>query len=265
MKLTPHSTAWYDRLATLQQGYHYPWRSQLDAWNGEDEYLVLVRRHLRPDADVLDVACGHGQIALDLAPDCRTILGYDRMASWVDLAQQAARERGLTNAAFVCHNSAPDANGGQARLPTADASMDLLVCSKGPFHWIEDARRAARPGAVLLMLVPDATPLTPWYAQLPDSLRWNIPDDPFWARPAIERRLDLAKLTLHSWWSFDVPEVFPDPEQLYIWLTWGRSPEESPAFSEIHSTLERIFREYGHSQGMTVSHRRYLWKAVVPE
>ena len=28
MSLTAHSPAWYDRLATMQNGYRYPWRSQ---------------------------------------------------------------------------------------------------------------------------------------------------------------------------------------------------------------------------------------------
>jgi 2-polyprenyl-3-methyl-5-hydroxy-6-metoxy-1,4-benzoquinol methylase len=91
----PHTAPWYDRLATLQTGYHYPWRSWLGPWNGEEAYLALVREHLRPDADLLDVACGHGEVALDLAPRRRSILGYDRTAPWIDLARQAAREQGV--------------------------------------------------------------------------------------------------------------------------------------------------------------------------
>ena len=68
-------------------GYYYPWRSRLGAWNGEDAYLALVRAHLRPDADLLDVACGHGEVTLDLAPLCRSVLGYDRIA--LDPARRA--------------------------------------------------------------------------------------------------------------------------------------------------------------------------------
>src|SRR5689334_12869975 len=166
MPLQPQTAEWYDRLTTLQEGYYYPWRSQLGDWNGEDEYPTLVCRHLSSDADVLDVACGHGEVALAIAPLCRSVLGYDRTAAWVELAQRSARVRGVTNATFVCHDSSPDANGGRARLPAPDASFDLLICSKGPFHWIEDAPRVARPGATLLMLVPDATPLTPWHTWL---------------------------------------------------------------------------------------------------
>lgn len=265
MDLKPHSAAWYDRLATLQEGYFYPWRSRLGMWNGEGQYRLLVRQHLHPDADVLEAACGHGEFALELALDCHSILGYDRTEAYIDLARRAARERGLSNATFLCHNSSPDANGGRARLPAPDKSFDLLICSKGPFHWIEDARRVARAGAVLIMLVPDFTPSTPWREWLPECLRWGEGPDPHWARPAIEERLETGGLALHSWWSYDVPEVFPDPEQMYIWLTWGRTPEEVPPFAEVRPALERIFAAYGSEGGVAVRRRRYVWKAVVPD
>jgi len=44
--LTPHGPEWYDRLARLQRGYHYPWKSVLPPFNGEDVYLHLLHRHL---------------------------------------------------------------------------------------------------------------------------------------------------------------------------------------------------------------------------
>ncbi len=264
MCLQPGSAEWYDRLATLQTGYYYPWRSQLGAWHGEDAYLTMIRQYLRPDIDVLDAACGHGNVALDIAPHCRSVLGYDRTAPWIALAQQAARERRLTNVTFVCHDSSAEANGGHARLPATGAAFDLLICSKGPFHWIEDARRVARPGAVLVMLVPDATPLPPWHASLPARLQWTEANDPYWARPAIEQRLATAGLVIHSWWSFDVPEVFPDPEQLYVWRTFGATRDEVPSFAEVSPILEGLFAEYSGPAGVELRHRRYLWTAVVP-
>jgi hypothetical protein len=150
------------------------------------------------------------------------------------------------------------------RLPAPAAAFDLLICSKGPFHWIEDARRVARPGAVLLMLVPDSTPLTPWTAQLPESLRWEEADDLDWARPAIEKRLAAAQLSLHSWWSLDTPEIFPEPQDLYAWLTWGCTADEVPSFTEVAADLGHIFDRYCGPRGLAIRRRRYLWKAVVP-
>ena len=262
--ILPQTATWYDRLTTLQDGYYYPWRSQLPPNHGEDAYRALVEQHLRPDSDVLDAACGHGVMALHIAPHCRSVLGYDRTAPWIDLARQAAAERGLQNAAFVCHDSSPEANGGQTLLPGPDAAYDLLLCSKGPFHWIEGVRRVARPGATLLMLVPDAHPLTAWHTLLPESLRWKESPDPNWARPAIERRFTCVDLRLHSWWSFDVPEYFPDARQLYTWLSWGKTTDEVISFKEVEPSLDRIFKDYAGPDGLEVRYRRYLWKAVIP-
>jgi SAM-dependent methyltransferase len=267
-RLIPQTAPWYDRLATLQQGYVYPWRSAIGAWHGEDAYLALVRQHLRPDLDVLDVACGHGEVSVEIAPQVRSVRGYDRTAAWIALGQEAARERGLTNLTFVCHDSSLEANGGRARIPAEEGSFDLLICSKGPFHWLEDARRVARPGAVLLMLVPCDTPSTPWHAALPASLQWRDRADPHWAQPAIERRLAIGGLSLESWWSFEVPEVFPDPAALYAWLTWGTVPSEVPSYEAVRRGLERIFAEHAtqhaSGRGVAIRRRRYLWRARVP-
>ena len=211
---------------------------------------------------MLEVACAHGDLALEIAPQCRSIVAYDRIESWIKRAQSAAKQQGFDNVTFLCHDSSLEANQGQARLPGEDDSYDLLICSKGPFHWVEDARRVARPGATLLMLVPDATPLTEWHPLLPEALRGKEAGDPNWARPAIEQRLANGGLELDSWWSFDVPQVFLDPDQLYIWLTWSKSPDEIPTLNEVRSILDQIFDAYGSADGVSIRYRRYIWKAI---
>ena len=259
-----HGDAWYDRLAELQQGYYYPWRSDLGSGDGEEAYLRLLRQHLAPDVDVLDAGCGHGEVALEIASLAGSVLAYDRVASYITMAQVAAGKQGASNVTFLCADSSAKANQGKARIPAGPCSFDLLISRRGPFHWIEDARRTARPGAVLLMLIPEATPVTPWTTQLPESLRWDEPDNPNWARSSIEERLAAGELSLHSWWSFDVPEAFTSSRQLYAWRSFGYAPEEVPPFEEIRSILEQIFSTYGQDGRLTVRHRRHLWKAVVP-
>ncbi len=260
----PHSPAGYDRLATLQEGFHYPWQSTLGVWNGEDAFLATVRQHLQPDADVLEVACGHGGLTLEVAPHVRAVLAYDRVPAWIELARQAADHQGRANARFLVHDSSHEANGGQVRLPADGAAFDLVLCRKGPFHWMEDARRAARPGAVLLMLVPDERPHPEWHTALPEALQWPPGRGRGWARRAIEQRLAIGGLTLDSWWAFDVPELIPSPEQLYVLLTWGDAPGEVPTFADVRPILERIFAEHATPDGLLLRHRRYIWKAIAP-
>ena len=100
MTIRPHSPEWYDRLATLQDGYYYPWKSQVAPSNGEEAYLNIVRRNLSPEKDVLDVACGHGEVALDFAPLCRSLLAYDRVDPYIQIAQKGSRKRNITNVTY---------------------------------------------------------------------------------------------------------------------------------------------------------------------
>lgn len=263
MSLKPHSVEWYRWLSTMQKGYFYPWRSRLEPWHGEDVFRTLVFEHLRPEMDVLEIACAQGDLALAMAPRCRSVLGYDVTADYIDMARKAVEERGIGNVTFLVYDSLSDANGGRAHMPAADHSFDLLVSSKGPFHWIADAQRVGRPGATLLMLVPEMTTLTPWTALLPEVLRWEE-WDANWARTTIEQRLGAAGLRLHSWWSFDVPELLPNPEELYVWCTWSFAAAEVPSYQEVAPLLERIFKEFAGPQGLEVRWRRHIWKAMIP-
>jgi SAM-dependent methyltransferase len=264
--LRPQTPPWYDRLAEVQERYFYPWQSHLPPRHGEDVYAEVVRESVSHESDVLDVACAQGDIALTLAPSARSVVGYDRTAKWIELARHRAAEQGITNAQFVVHDSSPGANGGSARLPGAGGSYDLLICSKGPFHWVEDARRVARPGARVMMLVPNPTPLTPWTTMLPEQLAWTDPENgnPLWAHDNISSRLNRIGIFIESYWTFVVPETFERPEDLYEWRAFGYTSDEVPAFDEVCDRLEQIFDRYGSVDGVSVLHSRFLWTARVP-
>jgi len=273
MKLTPHSEEWYLWLSRKQKGYFYPGRRTLPLWHGEDNFRALVFEHLRPEMDVLEVACAQGDLALDMAPHVRSVLAYDATPDYIDLARRAAAERGITNAKFLVHNSRAQYNDQQVRIPAEDQSIDLWVNSKGPFHPILDAPRVCRPGAVMLMLIPDGGAPAgrlpdPWRDLLPEGLRQPFSakrDDPNWAYKSITWNLAEAGLRLHSWWDIDVPETIPSPEDLYIGLTWFLTEGEAPAYAEVEAALERIFKEFAGPQGLENRWRRSIWKAVVGE
>ena len=271
MKLTPHSEEWYAWLSNKQKGYFYPGRRNLPLWHGEDSFRTLIFEHLKPEMDVLEVACAQGDLALDIAPHVRSVLAYDVTPGYIDLARQTAEERGINNTTFLVHNSRPQYNGGRPRIPAEDHSIDLWVNSKGPFHPILDAPRVCRPGAVLLMLVPDGgVPAghhrMPWQDLLPEPFfsKNSTFSDPNWAYKTIVQSLTEVGLRLHSWWDFDVPEYIPDPQALYDGLAWIYMADEIPSYQEVQPIFERIFQEFAGPQGLENRWRRSIWKAVVP-
>lgn len=266
MRLTPHSVEWYAWLSRKQKGYFYPWRSNLGAWHGEDVFRTLVFEHLQPEMDVLEVACAQGDLALAMAPRCHSVLAYDVTPDYIAMACKAAEERGVGNARFLVYNSSSDANDGRPHIPAEDHSFDLWVNSKGPWHTILDAPRVCRPGAVMLMLVPGGGLPTPWEDWMPEPLRWPPPtdNDPNWTRKTIEERLGEAGLRLHSWWDFDVPELFPNPQELYVSRTYAFMEDEVPTYQEVAPVLERIFKEFAGPQGLESRWHRHIWKGVIP-
>lgn len=264
--ITPHSNAWYDRLGTLQSGYFDPWQSTLGRGDGESVYLNLVQELISRDADVLDAGCGHGDVVLEMAPLCRSIIGYDRVQSFIDAAENQRVARDCGNARFVCHDSHQRANDGHARIPLEDNSIDLVISRRGPTHWVEDARRVCRPGSQLVQLNPMGRKEEPiWNPDLPEPLRLPEPTEGEADSivTTIEGRLAAGGLCLDSAWTFDVPEWLHAPLDLYRFLTFGEAVASIPAWEEVEEDLTRVFLRHAGAQGLENRHRRFLWKAVV--
>lgn len=143
-----------------------PWHEQDDFWEtfcpmlfteerieaavSEVDHL-LARTSLSPNATVLDLACGPGRHALELARRGFRVTGVDRTAAYLDYARQRADEEGLTiewvqaDMRTFC------------RPNTFDAAINMWSAF-GYFEDPEDDRivvdhlfRSLRPGGVLVM------------------------------------------------------------------------------------------------------------------
>jgi SAM-dependent methyltransferase len=252
-----------EALAEQQGGYFYPWRSALGDGNGEDAYTQLVEGHLSLEKVVLDAGCGHGTDMLAFAPRVRRFIGYDAVESFIAIAYNRAAEIGLANVELVFSNSSPRHNGGVARVPASEHTLDLIISRRGPLNWIADARRACRPGARLIQINPLPAHDTPWNGDLPQALRLaQNPANP--GRPDlvgdIEAALAAADLRLEYGQVFDVPEVFSNPEDLYQYLTFMRFEPDTPSWDGARPHLERLLARHGP---IDVRQRRFLWTAVL--
>ena len=252
------------------RGFAHRWESLVAPGNGEDAFLERVDRHLRPDCDVLDLGCGHGELTLILAARCRTIVGIERELGYLELARELAAEQQVTNACFYEVNLAgvEDEDRVFAGIPLADNSIDLFVNRRGPIlrRYLDEAIRVARRGAVIVGLHPTGkAPAPPWRDQLPEPYRkglWAFSFDEVtgWVVDPL-RAVGISEYSL--WW-IDVPEYLRTPYDLYVRLG-GSEIADAPAYQDVEPQLVKIVNQYGTSQGIVLRHQRLLWQAYLPK
>ncbi|HKS59736.1 MAG TPA: methyltransferase domain-containing protein, partial [Thermoplasmata archaeon] len=149
-KKSPKSE-WGDasRLALLRK-----WRPQGLAAGRPYTEALLATADLRPGIDVLDVACGAGEPALELARrvgPTGSVLGIDPSELLVGLAREYAQEEGLSQVVFKV--------GTAEALPLPDRSVDRVTSRFGPMYFpdlpraLSETRRVLRPGGRLAWLV----------------------------------------------------------------------------------------------------------------
>lgn len=254
------------RIAT--RGFTHPWQSSVATSNGEDAFIELVEQYLRPDCDVLDLGCGHGELTLTLAKRCRTIVGIERIASYLELARELTTEQNVANAQFYEVNLAGvnDEDRVFAGIPLPDNSIDLFINRRGPLlrRYLDEAIRVARPGALIVGLHPaGATPT--WNDQLPEPYQnviagWSFNDVTKW----VTDPLLTTGITDYSLWWIDVPEFLRTPHELYVRLG-GSLTTDAPEYQNIEPQLREIIKQHGTSQGIIVRHQRLLWQVKLPK
>ncbi len=109
-----------------------------------------------PGDVLLDVACGPGSLALDLAPHLARATGLDLTPAMLEQARAAQARLGVENADWV--------RGDAATLPFPDGAFTLVTAGAAFHHFAEPARvlagmaRVCRPGGrvVVVDVTPDA-------------------------------------------------------------------------------------------------------------
>ncbi|MFP6805892.1 MAG: class I SAM-dependent methyltransferase [Pseudomonadales bacterium] len=260
-----HSNSWYDHLSGIQSGYYYPWQSTIGKTNGEDVFMDHIQELMTPNTSVLEVGCGHGELALRMASRCGQIIAYDRVQAYIDLAQIEVNEQSISNLEFKCHD-AMEVRNNDIVLPIEDDSIDLIICRRGPLHWIEDAHRVCRNGATIVALSPMEEPIPAWSSKLPHRLHYENSGRHTGSgsiHQSVENRLHQAGLMLQSGWSFDVPEIFDDPMELYKMVTWGLPVEGIPSFADLAYKFDAIYEKFAEPDGIVLRHCRFLWQAII--
>jgi len=262
----PHSKEWYRGIARAGRGYQYTWDSILGAGHPDEEYTRRVLQLVSRSIDVVDCGCGHGEDVLAFAPLVRTIVGYDQIDEFIQLAESARIARGIENATFVAADSASSANGGVARMPLASSAIDLFLSRRGPTHWVEDVPRVARAGAILVQLNPMPVLAPRWMSCVPSILLSRELTEPVLERrlsPRLLSRIEQAGIEITSQRLVEALEWFPSPRDLYHFLTWGKDERVVPAYNEIATSLELVFRNHASSEGLEFRRAGLIWEGTV--
>jgi SAM-dependent methyltransferase len=187
------------------------------------EFARLLDRAIAPDATVLEVGCGTGQMSLFLASGSRLVVGADLSRASLSLAACAARRFGIERVRFV------ETDLRHAAL--RPGAFDVVYCS-GVLHHTPDPgasfraiARLARPGGIIVAGVYNA------YARIPHRLRRA-----------------LARLSGWRWFPFDpvLRDRAAEPDRREAWLRdqYRHLEEHRHTLAEVQSWFAACDVEY---------------------
>jgi len=178
--------------------------SWLRARASRSEFAQSLDAAIAPDARILEIGCGTGQMSLFLARGDRLVISADLTRASLMLAADAARRFGVRGVSFIETDL--------ARPALQPGAFDVVYCS-GVLHHTPDPRRSfariarlARPGGMIVLGLYNAV------ARLPLRLRRVT-----------------ARLTGERWIPFDpiLRDRAGEPERRAAWLRdQYRHPEE---------------------------------------
>lgn len=149
---TPHANANWN--STARAHASQKWRKQSATMGSHLTEAIVEAARVEPGMRVLDIACGTGEPSISIATLLRgsgDVAGIDISPEPLKIAEERAKERGLTNVKFQ--------QGDAHVLPFADESFHRITSRLGAMFFAEPQRaflemwRVLKPGGTATLLV----------------------------------------------------------------------------------------------------------------
>lgn len=261
-----------DRWKTDQRiaarGFAHRWDSVVADGNGEDFFLELVGRHLTANSDVLDVGCGHGDLALRMGQQARSVIGVEREASLLALAGELLAESGRSNVRFIeTELAGPGEPHRGGPLPLADSCVDLVVNRRGPLlsRYLDDLLRVAMQGTVVVGMHPaGSAPPPPWAPSVPSLAHHFFAHDYDEVAGWVTEPLNRHDITDYRLWWIDVPEYLLSARSLHDRFARAPGAPGAPPWELVAAELEAAFAANKVDGALAIRHMRLVWEVHLP-
>lgn len=227
--------------------------------------VPLERIVVNPGSRILDVGCGWGDTAIQLArktgPD-GYVLGVDCVEQFLSRGRDDARKAGLDNIEFIAEDV--------ERYPF-DGRFDLcfsrfgMMFFENPVRAMKNIRRALRPGGELMFIVWRSSDYNPWLGMAKDVVLRFLPEPGEGARSCgpgpfsmantevVSQQLEIAGFTDIEFEQVDGP------------VTVGDSIQDAINFQLAIGPAGEVFREAGElAEQQRPEIEKALREALVP-
>ncbi len=223
-----------------QNVWRHQYQQQHPGWQPATElYADLVRQHLTPAAQVLDIGCGRGGLVEQLAHPLKQVVGID--PDWLSLHEHRL--------------PLPRTVGFSDALPFAPATFDIAFASwvlehlKRPFLTFQSIARILKPGGVFIFITPNGRhplallnrtlgQLGSLQGRLVAKLYGRSTDDTFATHYHANTAADLQTLAQQAGLHLTTLHTIPDPTYLafnrLFFKLMSRIEDSLPASRKIH-------------------------------
>lgn len=163
---------------------------------GYERSVARTRQLLSARATVLEVGCGTGTTALNLAPSVSRIIATDVSAEMIAIAQEKGAATAATNVTFMV---APAASGlGPEAHYDAVLAFNVLHLIRDRAAALAQARRVLKPGGLLISKTPCLSEMNPFIRIAVPIARWlgKAPNVSFFDAASLETEITRAGFTV---------------------------------------------------------------------